>query len=334
MEQVFHLILRHGRWDCNYCGASYTLEDFEKYDDELKNEKETEVSSQMDEYLCPNCGAVVVTDSNTSATSCVYCGNTTIMKNRLQGEFKPSRIIPFAQAKEVVVDTFYKFSKKKWFAPTEFCKKSNIEKVEGVYIPFWLYNCTSKGTITADAKKITKWVSGLYSYTKVDTFICTRSGQMSYDGVPVDASTKFNDDIMDSIEPYDYESMTTFNPSYLSGFLAEKYDVDVDEAYIRAQNRVKNTTIEELKKDIQGFTSVKVIKDEIEIAKTKDEYVLLPVWILNIKYKDKMHTFAMNGQTGKMVGNVPISAKKLMLTAFFIEILLLIIAIIIGLILY
>lgn len=310
------------KWDCKYCGASYSLEDFKKYDNEIKNENKDEEKIEIDEYECPNCGARVVTDSNTSATSCVYCGSTTIIKSRLQGEFKPSKVIPFSQPKERAIEEFYKFSKKKWFAPKEFCRRENIQKVEGVYIPFWLYNCKSSGKIQADLKRFTTWSSGDYRYTKVDIYDCVREGNMEFIGVPVDGSTKFADDIMDSIEPYDYEKMKGFSPSYLSGFLAEKYDVEMEDAYSRAKSRINNSTIAELKSNISGFDVVTVRDSNIDIQRDSDEYVLLPVWMLNIMYKNKMYTFAMNGQTGKMVGNVPISPKKLILKALIVELLL------------
>lgn len=310
------------KWDCKYCGASYNLEDFKKYDNEIKDENKKEEKIEIDEYECPNCGAKVVTDSNTSATSCVYCGSTTIIKNRLQGEFKPSKVIPFSQPKERAVEEFYKFSKKKWFAPKEFCRRENIQKVEGVYIPFWLYNCKSSGKIQADLKRFTTWSSGDYRYTKVDIYDCIREGNMEFIGVPVDGSTKFADDIMDSIEPYDYEKMKVFSPSYLSGFLAEKYDVEMEDAYSRAKSRINNSTIAELKSNISGFDVVTVRDSNIDIQRNSDEYVLLPVWMLNIMYKNKMYTFAMNGQTGKMVGNVPISPKKLILKALIVELIL------------
>lgn len=310
------------KWDCKYCGASYNLEDFKKYDNEIKEENKKEEKIEIDEYECPNCGAKVVTDSNTSATSCVYCGSTTIIKNRLQGEFKPSKVIPFSQPKERAIEEFYKFSKKKWFAPKEFCRRENIQKVEGVYIPFWLYNCKSSGKIQADLKRFTTWSSGDYRYTKVDIYDCVREGNMEFIGVPVDGSTKFADDIMDSIEPYDYEKMKGFSSSYLSGFLAEKYDVEMEDAYSRAKSRINNSTIAELKSNISGFDVVTVRDSNIDIQRDSDEYVLLPVWMLNIMYKNKMYTFAMNGQTGKMVGNVPISPKKLILKALIVELLL------------
>ncbi len=311
------------RWDCKYCGASYTLEDFEKYDKELKKEeeKDKEIDVEMDEYLCPNCGAKVITDKNTSATFCVYCGSTNILKNRLQGEFKPSKVIPFKNTKEEAVDKFYKFSKKKWFAPKEFCSKKNIKKVEGVYIPFWLYDCDVIGGIVANAQSISRWTSGDYEYVKTDYYLCSRDGSMTFEKVPVDGSTKFQDDIMDSIEPYDYSEMKDFNASYLSGFLAEKYDVEKDDAYSRAKSRVKNSAVQRLEENIP-FSNITLASDTLNVQKVKDDYVLMPVWLLNINYKGKMQTFAMNGQTGKMVGNVPISAKKLILIALIMEVVL------------
>ena len=317
------------RWDCKYCGASYTLEDFEKYDKEMENnakEKKQANEDMIDEYACQNCGAKIVTDKNTSATFCVYCGSTAIIKNRLQGEFAPSSVIPFSQNKQRAVDEFYRFSKKKWFAPKEFCDKKNIEKVEGVYIPFWIYDCDSSGNIDTTATRITTWRSGDYRYTKTDTFRCIRDGSMSFEKVPVDGSTKFQDDIMDSIEPYDYTGMKEFNVSYLSGFLAEKYDVEKDDAFSRAKLRMKNSTIETLKNTVLGYNTVLVNRENVDITELKSEYILMPVWLLNIQYQDKRYTFAMNGQTGKMVGNVPISKKKVALWSLLIEAILVLIA--------
>lgn len=308
------------KWVCDYCGESYSVEDFKKYDEEMsKPATSTSADSninpniEMDEYQCENCGARVVTDKETTATSCVYCGSTAIMKNRLQGEFKPEKIIPFAKEKDAAIGEFYNFSKKKWFAPKEFCDIKNIEEVKGVYIPFWLYDCDTKGDVTASAKKVKSWSSGNYRYTKTDYYELYRSGSMKFDRIPVDGSTKFDDKIMDSIEPYDYENLVEFSPSYMSGFLAEKYDVNEEASYDRAMTRARNSTIEQFTGTMMGYSSVIVKRDNINVNKTDSAYVLLPVWLLNIKYKDKDYKFAMNGQTGKMVGNVPMSIGKLLL---------------------
>lgn len=305
-------------WDCEYCGSSFGIEDLKKYEKEIEEKVDaSKVDSninkdiEMDEYTCQNCGARVVTDKNTTATSCVYCGSTTIIKNRLQGEFKPDKLIPFGNVKETAVEEFLKFSKSKKFAPQKFCDKKNIEEVQGVYIPFWLYDCDTSGRVEASAQNVRTWTSGDYRYTQTDHYKVARSGSMSFSKIPVDGSTKFDDDIMDSIEPYNYDQLVEFNPSYLSGFLAEKFDVDSKESFPRANDRAVNSSVQEFRDTMVGYSSVQILTKNIDVKNTKTEYVLLPVWLLNINYKGKSYKFAMNGQNGKMVGNVPISPGKL-----------------------
>ena len=295
------------KWDCEYCGNSYEIGEFEK-----QQEKETKenLDLEIDEYTCPNCGATVVTDANTVATHCVYCGNTTIMKNRLQGEFKPDKLIPFKSTKEEAIEEFKKNVKKRWFAPSDFHDEKNIEKITGVYVPFWLYDSQMNGNIQSRATQIRRWSSGNYDYTETSTFRCTRSGELQIEDLPVDGSTKFGDEIMDSIEPYNYSEFKPFNRSYLSGFLAEKYDLNKDEVYDRAKKRMENTMVDELKSTIRGYNSVTIDNSDVNINSGEVEYALLPVWMLNIKFKEKMYTFAMNGQTKKVVGTVPMDSGK------------------------
>lgn len=307
-----------GTWKCEYCATTYTLEELERF--EAKNsERETRKNKfsgkkmDVDEYSCPNCGAKIITDENTAATFCVYCGSTSIIKNRLQGMLEPRAIIPFKTTKEQAIEAFKKCTKGKLFAPSDFAKKEQIEKISGVYIPFWLYDCETDGNIDCTCTKVSTWTAGNYEYTKTDTFNATRSGSAEFEKVPVDGSKKFDDDTMDSIEPFKYEELKDFSASYLSGFLAEKYDVDDDEAYERAKVRIAKTFKDELKKDMVGYSTVTINSEKMNIENSNTDYVMLPVWMLNIKYKDKMHTFAMNGQTGKMIGNIPICATKALL---------------------
>jgi len=121
---------------------------------------------------------------------------------------------------------------------------------------------------------------------------------------------KFDDNTMDSIEPFDYTDLTDFNLSYLSGFLSEKYDVSVDTASIRAKERIQNSIIQELKSTINGYHSVSLCHSNFDVNVDTTEYVLLPVWMLNIKYQENLYLFAMNGQTGKIIGDIPVDNKK------------------------
>lgn len=294
-------------WHCEYCNGTFKLEDFQKNIDVDTVKKGQD---NINEYSCPNCGAVVVTDENTVSTACIYCGNTTIMKNRLQGIFQPDKIIPFKTKKEDAIQEFKNNVKKRWFAPKDFYKEENIKKISGVYIPFWLYDSYMNGEISARAERIRSWSSGNYRYTETRVYNCIRGGELGITDLPVDGSTKFQDEIMDSIEPFDYSEFKPFHKSYLSGFLAEKYDLDKNAVYTRAEERMKNTMVNQLRSTINGYSSVIVNNSNINIKNGQVEYALLPVWMLNLKYKDKMYTFAMNGQTKKVTGYVPIDVKK------------------------
>lgn len=305
------------KWDCQYCGTSYTLEQLTEF--EAKQQKayqentKSEETMSADLYKCPNCGAEVITDENTSATFCVYCGSTNIIKDRLVKGLKPTYIIPFKKTKEQALDAFRIFRKGKIFAPKDFSNPENIKKITGVYIPFWLYDAHTSGTATFNATKVKHWRSGDYNYTQTDRYSVIRSGQMDFQKVPVDGSTKFDDNTMDSIEPFKYEELKPFNMSYLSGFLSEKYDVGQEEAYNRAKLRMDNSTVDEFKSTVLGYSSVTLESEAIEIRENNAQYVLLPVWMLNITYKDNVYLFALNGQTGKMVGDIPIDKKKRLL---------------------
>lgn len=303
-----------GNWKCEYCRSEFNLEDLNKYEKKL-NKKEKEVSKVtneegLDVYTCNNCGASIVVDPNISTTSCVYCKNTAILKDKLHGQFNPDFVIPFKYTKEDAISAFKKLGKGKPLMPKEFNIKKNIKEITGIYIPFWLYDFEAAGEIDADCKRITSWRSGNYRYTKTDTYLVTRGGNMNFERVPVDGSKRFPNDIMNSIEPFDYNDLKIFNYSYLSGFLSEKYDMTSDEVIEEAIARAKNSFIEEMRKDIRGYNTVIPTTNSINLNNTKKQYVLLPVWMLNVKYKDKIHTIAMNGQTGKMVGNIPVDVKK------------------------
>lgn len=323
--------VKTGKLECSYCGSSFKEEELNQT--QLKEDVVNNENVELNEYSCPGCGAIVVTDKDTSATECVYCGSSAIIKNRLEGKFKPDKIITFKTKKEDAITEFENFVKKRWFSPKEFESKENIEKTTGVYIPFWLFDCETNGDITVKCKKYTHWSDYNYRYTKTETFECRRCGTMSFTDIPADGSKKFPDDIMDSIEPYDYKEFKPFNYSYLSGFLAEKYDLDSNEVLDRAKVRAENTTGDKLISDLGMYSDHYITKNIIEVHNGAVEYALLPVWMLNINYKGQMYTFAMNGQTGKMMGNVPIDKKKMLLTTLKLFSTLFIIGIIISFIL-
>ncbi len=313
----------HGQnWVCEYCKSSFTKKEVEAYEKErgveelTKDTKEDKLETNWEGanvYTCPNCGAEIVADENTTATFCVYCKNTAILKNKLIGAFNPTKIIPFYKTKDDAIMALKELMKGKILMPRLFSSQSSIEQIRGIYIPFWLYDYEASGNITLDATRVTSWRSGNYQITKTDFYLLTRGGSMTFKRIPVDGSTHFDNDIMNSIEPFDYDKLEPFNHSYLSGFLAEKYDVNAEGASADALARAHNSAIDVLEDNVAIYTTTSIRKDELNLAIKKSEYVLLPVWLLNVKYKNKIYTFAMNGETGKMVGNIPIDKKRAVL---------------------
>ena len=323
-------------WICEYCGSKFTLEELKANEEnfkktnvnnskELKEDKnEKQDNTEMDTYHCQDCGAEIIADKNTAATFCVYCKNTAILKSRLTDKFSPSKIIPFSKTKDDAINAFKQVGKRKFLMPKEFSNPQNIQELTGVYIPFWLYSCKMKGFVSGKGTKVMTWSTYDYYYTKTDTYRVERGGIYTFDNIPVDGSVRFNDAVMNSIEPFDYNELEDFNYSYLSGFLAEKYDVEKNEAKKITIDRAKNSTLDDLQAKARsgGYATFVASQKETNVEEERIDYVLLPVWMVNIKYKDKMYTFAMNGQTGKMIGDIPYSKGKL---ALFIIILFVIV---------
>lgn len=301
-------VTKLGKWKCDYCGSEYTLEDLKKYEKNETSSSEEDVS--YDTYLCRDCGAEIIADENTASTFCLYCGNTAILKNKLSGKFAPDKLIPFKVVKEDAINAFKALKKGRPLLPKDFVSEKNIEKITGLYVPFWLYDITYAGTVTAKATRVKSWTVGDTHYTKTDTYNVERDLTASYNQIPVDGSEKFANDIMNTIEPFDYSELKDYNHAYLSGFLAEKYDVDKDKAYEDARMRALNSTINEAKSSMNGYTTVNITGNSLKDSLNDTKYALLPVFMVNVKYKDKYYLFAMNGQTGEFVGNMPLDKGK------------------------
>ena len=238
-----HFNAKLGKMKCDYCDKVFDAKDIKKA--ESTNEEIVNKNKTVENYVsynCPDCGAEIVADENTSATFCLYCGNTAILKNKLSGEFKPDKIIPFKVAKEDAVNAFKKVTNGKPFAPKLFNSEENIEKITGLYVPYWLYEIEVSGSVVAQGTKVSSWTSGDTHYTKTDYYDLERQGNMLYKRVPVDGSLKLANDLMNSLEPFYFHYLEDYNHAYLSGFYAEKYDVSKEEASSEAEGRALSTT--------------------------------------------------------------------------------------------
>lgn len=309
---------------CEYCDNTFTEEQLKEiFEEEQKEAQQTEAEwdvrdenleenqmGNMKIHICQSCGGEIIGDENSVATECVYCGSPTIITENISGINRPKYIIPFKLDKKSAKEKLKEFYKGKRLLPNEFSKKSHIDSIKGVYVPFWLFDCEADADITYKATRTKHWSDSKYNYTKTDHYMVKRSGRLAFEKIPVDGSSKMDDAYMDSIEPFDYNQLTEFSENYLAGYYADKYDVDSAASIPRANERVKRSTEERFRQTVHGYESVLTEGSRINIKNGKAEYTMFPVWVLNKKYKDKIYTFAMNGQTGKLVGELPVDKGK------------------------
>ena len=329
------------KWKCDYCGSSFSIEEMKKHknsssekNNQKKKESKEEDPGNYVSYKCQSCGAEIVADEQTAATFCVYCGNTAILKSKLDGKFAPDCLIPFKKTKEDAVAAFKSLNKGRPLMPKFFNNVENIEKIKGIYIPFWLYNVDVSGELEIEGTNITTWTSGDMSYTKTDIYSKKRSGTIVFKRIPVDGASRFSNDIMNTIEPFNYDELIDYNHGYLSGFYAERYDEEGEKVYKEVADRAKTTATNVMKEDGKRYQTEKIKSNTLTPHEVGKEYAMLPVWMVNIKFNNKMHTFAMNGQTGEFVGNIPISKSKLLIYSIISFVLFAILAIIISYVFY
>ena len=339
-----HFVGASGMLECDFCGAKYDVAQIEALyaEKEAKSvaatekanakaeqnrQKIAEMESQgwdtsslnsdwgaeadgMKVYSCPSCGAELICDASTAATSCPYCGNPTVVPGQFSGALKPDFVLPFKLSKEDAVTALKNHYKGKPLLPKAFTNGNHIEEIKGVYVPFWLFDANASGSGHYEASNSSSHRNGDYVITTTRHYDVRRAGTTQFMGVPVDGSTKMPNGHMDAIEPYDYRAFQPFSTAYLPGYMADKYDEDADTCQARAHSRMQNSVSSELSASITGYSSVSTLSENISIEYTAKHYALLPVWMLHTKWQGKDYLFAMNGQTGKLVGDLPVDMRK------------------------
>lgn len=295
-----------GKLSCDSCGRKDDIEQFS--DDFITTTFSDE--DEAKEYHCENCGAVVITDKDTTATSCSFCGAGVVLGDRLSGELAPVKVIPFSISREEARKAFRKWCKNGRFTPKGFMTADRIKNITGMYIPFWIYDLNSRIKVAGIGKKIRTYTRGDYIYTETKHFDVYRDLDLYHQKVPVDASEKMNDDVMDKLEPYHYKDLKDFKTPYLAGYLAEKYNYNGEELFPRVKTKINDFIQSYINSTIRGYSSISRKDEQIDTKKLKSTYVLLPVWMVYYDFDRQEHTFAMNGQTGKIVGKPPISQRK------------------------
>ena len=307
------------QFHCKACGNYYDLQtvtnssvntegsfDWGEYNTNVSNEQVEGTVA----FICSSCGAETITDATTAATRCPYCDNYVVVAENVTGLIKPNAIIPFKINSKGLQERIADFCKGKKLLPKNFLNENKIKNVKGIYVPFWLFSCKTAGTATFETTRIRTWSTSDYNYTETSFYYVTCDGSMKFSRIPVDGSLKIDDALMDSIEPFNYEELVDFDAAYMSGYLADRFDVSAEDSLPRASQRVRNSAEETFRSSITSYASVRKLNSDFRLSETGVKYVLLPVYLIVSHYGGKEYRYAVNGQTGKVVGDLPISKKR------------------------
>ena len=327
---------------CTYCDSTFTAEELKELQKDLEEKKpedyertETEKIFWSEQeaqgifsYVCESCGGEIIGESTTAATSCPFCGNPVVMKGNLSGELRPEFVLPFKLGKEDAKKALKEHFKNKKLLPRVFSAENHLDEIKGIYVPYWLFDMDSEASADFKCTTSNSWTSGSYRYTETKTYNVARAGKLQFSGIPADGSKKMDDTLMESIEPYDYSGFVEFNAAYLAGFLADKYDVTQEECLEHIESRAKRSAVDALRQTVTGYSGVTPQSSSVDLKRGKAKYGLLPVWLLHTSWNGEHYLFAMNGQTGKFVGDLPMDKKRYRM--FFIRNLLIAGAVVFG----
>lgn len=299
---------------CRNCGGNtvYSPEKGKMYCPHCEGVDSGERVGEGSLVQCVNCGAPLEITQYTSACRCGHCGTYLILDERVEGAFEPQLILPFCIGKEAAVASMEKEFSRRLFAPADFLSAKSLERMEGIYVPFWLYDYGADYDFEGEGTRVRTWQSGDTEYTETSYFEVIRRMDVDFAQIPVDASIAMDDGIMDLMEPYSYGALTNFSPQYMSGFYGEVYNQGAEELDERAQAKARQASEELMQGSLTGYTTVRPLRKNLKLNREKFSYALMPVWQYVYHYRGQSYLYHVNGQTGKVIGATPVSKGKVM----------------------
>lgn len=305
---------------CPYCDSVISVEALKSMDEELQRAQENRPidwgyegeqwregeQTGMVVYSCNSCSGEIIGDETLGATTCPFCGNAVVMTSKFAGTLRPDVVIPFKTSKKEALAALEKHYVGKRLLPRVFKDRNHLDEIKGVYVPFWLFDVDANAQIDYHATTVRFWSDSDYNYTETSAYRAYREGTIGFNRVPVDGSEAMDDTLMEAIEPFEMQEAVDFQTAYLAGYFANKYDVDAEQSVERANERIKNSTESAFAETVQGYDTVTARNTNIQLQSGGICYALLPVWLLGTSWQGNKYTFAMNGQTGKFVGDLPL----------------------------
>lgn len=320
---------------CEFCLSEHTEIDLEKTDAHKKAEEAKiqgeEFCNHMNEYHCNQCGAEITADENTVADLCPYCHSPVVLSGKLSGQKMPTKIVPFKYSREEAIKHFLAFAKKKWFVPKDFTSSEQIEKITGIYYPFWVTDADTDSQINAVATRVRTWTAGDYRYKETSYYNIYRRGDIHFEDIVQSAYSEADKNMLEGILPFPASAQLDFNMSFLSGFLAKKRNIERESLEQSFKNKILSYGNTILRGTVHNYSTIDIKKSHAQIKVCHWDYSLMPIWLLTYKNKKgKTYTFAMNGHTGKIYGELPISPKRVTIGSIIVGVISAIISAILG----
>ncbi len=313
---------------CPYCDNTEPVEDENapvKSAEELSFYEATERGNcnwgvEKKVVICKNCAAETVYDALETAGICPYCGSNQVMEAGAEDTLAPGGICPFSISIEVADQNFRLWLKKKWFCPSSVKKDAGRVSMKGLYLPYWTFDSMTDSTYTARYGIVrTRTVgSGKNRRTETYTTWYHTSGAHSefFNDCLIKGSTRHDMKLLSRIEPFNTEANVVYKPEYLSGFTAERYSVGLENAWEFAKRDIGSMLNSSISTEIRRHHNadhVDSLMVHTRYSGITYKYLMLPVWMSHFTYKEKDYRFMVNGQTGKVGGNIPISPWRVLI---------------------
>lgn len=304
-----------GKFTCEFCCSEFTEEELRSTDSAERAEEAARQNAafagEMREYYCPSCGAEVLVDKSTAADFCYYCHNPVVLSDKVSGAFRPDKIVPFKFDRKEAGDIFLRYAKKKIFAPRDYFSPEHADKIQGIYYPFWVTDADTAASLEATGKTVRTWRVGNIIYTETSNYRIHRGGMIHFEDISSSALSETDKAMLEGILPYPADVHEDFSMPYLLGFQAKKRDVERTALHGEVQARMKNYATELLRNTIHGYSAVMVQGLNMRVSDSHWNYTLFPVWMLTYERRGKRYVYAMNGYTGKIYGELPVSPLRL-----------------------
>lgn len=310
-----HFDIASQKLKCESCQTIFEPQSFEGNGNAEESEE-----FQVTTFRCPQCGGEIYSTDDTAAGFCSYCGASVVLESRMEKKFRPEYVIPFKKTKQDCKESFRKVAGKSLFLPAEYKNEKKIDGFRGIYMPYWVYDVRHTGSFSL--RGVREYREG--NYICKDYMICTGEADASYSGISYDASREFGDDISSSIAPYYTGDILYFSPVYLSGFYADTGDMPMEAYSGEAADFANARGAEYLQARTRLGTAV-VNKSPEKLREAfhtelRGHRALFPVWFMSWRDGDRVAYATVNGETGKVAADLPVSVSKFLTVCVIVAI--------------